>query len=167
MAYATILAEVKTTIEAVANIGKVHDFRRHSTTWKQIFDRHKNTVSGKLLNWEITRAAENMSLDAIGNAVSTEPFYRRVHGFSILGVQAVAEAAGPANRTETAKTPTETEFQDLVETVMAALRVNNLLNETVLLPIVPQAPIIGHDMFAGTLCHICQIVFGAVERVGG
>lgn len=165
MTYALIRDEIKTTIEGVTGIGEVHDYRRHSTTWKEIFDRHKNTATGKLLNWEITKQDESLALEAVGNAVSTEPFYRRTHGISILGVQALDEPGGPVDTA--GEIPSEKEFQDLVESVVVELRQNNFLNETTLLQILPQVPIIGHDMFGGTLCHICQIVFGAIERVGG
>ena len=165
MPYEAIRDAIKTTILLVTGVGQVHDFRRHSTTWKEIFDRHKDTDSGRLLNWEITKQDEALALEAGGNAVSTEPFYRRTHGFSILGVQAVDEPGGPVDTA--GETPSEKEFQVLVESVVEELRKNNFLTNTTLLQILPQVPIISHDMFGGTFCHICQIVFGAVERVGG
>lgn len=170
MGYETMRDAIKTTLEGVTGIGTaVHDYRVHSVTWKEIFERHKDTATGKLLNWEVTREAENLALEAVGNAESTEPFYRRTHGWSILGVQALAEGDGPARRKKTSPDPdpTEYDFQILIEAVVKALRLNNFLDSTTLLPIIPQVPIISHQMFGGTFCHTCQIVFGATERVGG
>ncbi len=165
MTYALIRAQILSTIEAVDDIGEVHDYRRHSTTWKEIFDRHKDTAAAKLLNWEITKQDEVLTLEAVGNAVSTEPFYRRTHGISILGVQAVDEPGGPVDTA--GETPSEKEFQDLVEAVVVALRQNNFLGNTTLLQILPQVPIIGHQKFGSTFVHTCQIVFVAVEKIGG
>lgn len=165
MTYALIREQIRLTLVGVTGIGEVHDFRRHSTTWEEIFARHKNTAAAKLLNWEITKQDEVLTLEAVGNAVSTEPFYRRTHGISILGVQSLDEVGGPVDTA--GEIPSEKEFQDLVEAVVVALRQNNFLGATTLLQILPQVPIIGHQMFGGVFVHTCQIVFGAVERVGG
>ena len=159
MGWKDIRDEIKTLLLAVANIGKVHVVLRHSTTWEEVFARHKDTALGELRDWEITRTGENLELEAFGNLLSTEPFYRRTHQVLIQGVLALDDEDPPNHSEEL--------FQDLMEAVITKLRQNNLLNEKVLLHIEPQATIIGHDTFAGVLVHRALIRFPAIERVGG
>lgn len=159
MAWKDIRDEIETLLLAVTDIGKVHVVLRHSTTWQEIFARHKDTGLGELRDWEITRTGENLELEAFGNLLSTEPFYRRTHQVLIQGVLAVDDEDPPNHSEEV--------FQDLVEAVVTKLRQNNLLNEKVLLHIEPQVTTIGHDMFGSTLVHRAEIRFPAIERVGG
>ena len=158
MSWALIRAEIKTLLEAVTNIGQVHDTLRHSTTWEEMFARYKDDSQGRLLAWELTRDGEGLELEAVGNAVSVEPFYRRTHNVLIIGYMALKEDD---------TNPSEKTFQDLVEAVVTKLRQNNLLNEKVLLHIEPQVDSIAHEMFGSVLVHQAIIRFPAIERVGG
>lgn len=159
MAWKDIRDEIKTLLLAVTDIGQVHVVLRHTTHWEEVFARHKDAALGELRDWEITRTAEELELEAFGNLLSTEPFYRRTHQVLIQGVLAVDDKEPPDHSEEV--------FQDLVEAVVTKLRQNNLLNEKVLLHIEPQVTTIGHDTFAGVLVHRAEIRFPAIERVGG
>ena len=154
MAFAAVRAEVKTILDAVTGVGKVHDYLRHSTTWTEIFSRHKD--GGKINDWEITRESATQELIAIQGAGGTEPFYHDTHAVAILGRISVDDSAA-----------SEKTFQALIDTVVAAFRVKPRLNNVVLLPESLQVPQIGHEMFGGVLVHFARLTFQAVERVGG
>jgi hypothetical protein len=77
MCYSTILAELKTVLEGVNNIGNVYDYIRHVNTGteeKRLF--HKE---GKLHVWMITR------ISAPGELYASGPQMLRKHNFEFWG----------------------------------------------------------------------------------
>lgn len=158
MAWEDILTELTTRVNAVTGGHRVYDFRRQLTKRADVETELKDTSSGRLSAWQITRDAEGLELISIGNAVGLEPFYHRTHPVFMLGIMALDDDA---------TTDSETIFMKLVEDIVVELRQNNLLNEKVILPIDPQVPIIGHDTIHNVLVHRAEIRFPAIERVGG
>ena len=154
MSFATVRTEIKTLLESVAGIGKVHDFRRHTRFWDDFFQRH--VADGQVNNWEITRRSFTQDVFAVQNAAGNEPFFHDQHEILITGYMSLNDA------NETEKT-----FQTLVDNIIAKIRVNNQLNSTTILPRQLQVPIIEHRTFGGVLVHFAEMTFEAIERVGG
>ncbi len=92
----------------------------------------------------------------VQNAAGNEPGYFDIHTVVIQGVLSLRD-----------KSETEIQFQDLVDAVMTKLRLNNQLSGTSFTPIEFAVPIQEHRTFAGVLVHFAEIVFEAVEDVGG
>lgn len=154
MSFATIRDEVKTILEGVTNIGRVHDFIRHTTFWSEFAKRHTDL---QIINdWEITRTGLTQNLAAVQTQIAAEPTFDDIHTVQIIG------RIGLQDSSESEKT-----FQTLVDAVITALRKNDDLNQTVVKPIQPISAIIDHDNFHGNLVHQVNITFDAQERVGG
>ncbi len=154
MAFADVRAAFKALIATVTGIGKVHDYRRHTTFWDEFYARHKS--SGQLNNWEITREAAAQEIIAVQNAVGTEPYFHDTHTLVLEGHMSLDDAAA-----------SEKAFQALVDAIVEKIRKNNRLGTAVLLPESIQVPVIGHRTFGGVLAHFARMTFRAVERVGG
>lgn len=154
MAFAAIRDEIKTILEGVAGIGKVHAYRRHTTFWDEYFRDH--VKSGEVNTWEISRTATAQEIIAVQGSVGTEPFFHDTHSVLIVGRMSLKDDE-----------KSEQDFQALVDAIVAAIRVKNLLNGKVLLPKQAQVPVIEHRTFGGILVHYCEVTFEAVERVGG
>ena len=154
MSFATIRAEVKTILEAVSGIGRVHDFIRHTTFWNELGKEH--TEKQIVNDWEITRIAIVQNLAAVQTQIAAEPTFDDIHTVQITG------RMGLQDNSESEKT-----FQSLVDGVITALRKNPDLNQTVVKSIQPINTTIDHDNFNGILVHQAIITFDAQERVGG
>ena len=159
MAFSDIRLAVANILKAVDGIGQVHEFRRHSTTWEEIFSRHKK--DGQINNWEISRTSFDQQVVAVGTAAGNEPTFHVTHAVQILGYMSLDDSAG-----------SEKTFQDLVEAIRERLRENIMLpntsgTQTVIVPAVIIAPIVEHRMFGPVLTHFAQINITAIERVGG
>lgn len=154
MSFATLRDRVKTTLEAVSGIGQVYDFLRHLTFWEEV--KRDIVKDGQVNIWEITRLAAEQDLDAPQNQVGVEANFQDRHNIAIFGHVAVDD-----------EKESEKQFQDLIDAIIAAFRLDNTLGGLVLIPQQPQLLSVGHEMFASVLCHACQISFLAIERVGG
>lgn len=154
MSFATVRTEIKTLLESVSGIGKVHDFRRHTRFWDDFFERH--IADGKVNNWEITRGSFSQEVFAVQNSAGNEPFFHDQHEVSITGYMSLND------ENESEKT-----FQTLIDNIIAKIRVNNQLNNTTILPRQLQVPVIEHRTFGGVLVHFAELTFEAIERVGG
>lgn len=154
MAFAAIRDEIKTILEAVDGIGEVHDYVRHTVFWDEYLRDH--VKAGQINTWEITRTATAQELISVQGLAGTEPFYHDTHSVVIIGRMSLTDDE-----------KSEQDFQALVDAIVAAFRVNNLLNNKVLLPKQAQVPIIEHRTFGGILIHYCEVTFEAIERVGG
>ena len=154
MAFKEVRDEIETILKDVAKIGKVHAYRRHSTFWDEYFRDH--VEAGQINTWEITRTATAQELINVQGSVGTEPYFHDTHSVLIIGRMALKDDE-----------KSEQDFQELVDSVVAKFRVNNLLNNKVLLPKQAQVLVIEHRTFGGILVHYCEITFEAVERVGG
>ena len=154
MSFSDVRDEVKKILDAIDGIGEVHAYLRHSTFWDEYLKRH--VKGGQINDWEITRTATAQELIAIGGSVGTEPYFHDTHSVLITGRMSLKDDE-----------KSEQDFQALVDKVVAAFRVKNLLNGAVLLPRQAQVPVIEHQTFGGILVHFCQVTFEAIERVGG
>lgn len=154
MAFKEVRDEIETILKDVADIGEVHAYLRHSTFWDEYFKRH--VKAGEINDWEITRTATAQELINIQGSVGTEPYFHDTHSILIIGRMSLTDDE-----------KSEQDFQALVDAIVAAFRVKNLLNGAVLLPKQAQVPVLEHRTFGGILVHYCEITFEAVERVGG
>lgn len=154
MSFATIRTEVKTILEAVSGIGRVHDFIRHTTFWYELSKKH--TEKQIVNDWEITRISIVQNLAAVQTQIAAEPTFDDIHTVQITG------RMGLQDNSESEKT-----FQSLVDGVITALRKNPDLNQTVVKSIQPINTTVDHDNFNGILVHQAIITFDAQERVGG
>ena len=154
MAFADVRDEIETLLKTVVGIGKVHDYRRHTTFWDEYFKRHVKDM--RVNNWEITRRSFTQEVFAVQNADGTEPCFHDEHEVVINGYMSVNDEKA-----------TEKIFQALVDLVVAKFRVNNLLNGAVILPMQMQVPIIEHRTYGGVLVHFAELTYAAIERVGG
>lgn len=156
--YTTIVTEVALTLRAVKGIGKVHEFRRDTRFWDDYIKRHSEKQ--QVNNWEIDRRASDQEIRSIQGLDGNEPDYLDTHTFVIVGYMSLKDR----DTVDTASDPT---FQNLLDRVRDALRINNQLNNTVPLPIIITVPVIERRAFGGVLCHYAEIVFDAVEFTGG
>ena len=154
MSFETLRDKIVTTLNTVVGIGVVADHTEHSTTWEQHFDDHKK--DGRINFWEVTRREASQDIRAVQNASSTEPFFFDRHQFVMTGRFALAE-----------KGDTETAFQNLVSLVVDKFRVTNTLGGLTILPRQAQVEQVTHETWAGILVHRADILFEAVEAVGG
>lgn len=154
MAFQPIRDELVKIIKAVDGIGKVHDYRRHTTAWVEIYERHK--TGGVINNWEITRTALGQDVGALQNLAGNEPFFHDNHSILILGHMTVNDDKA-----------TEKTFQDLIDAIVKAIRLDNRLNGSVLLPRSLQAPVINYSSFGGILVHNTELTYEAIRREGG
>ena len=154
MGFATFRDEVKTTLEAVDGIGQVYDHMRLLTHWEKF--KQDAVKDGRVNIWEITRLTMEEELETPQNQGGVEGCFQDKHLIGIIGHFSVDD-----------KKESEKTFQDLIDAIVEAFRVNNTLGGTVLIPQQPQVPGIGHEMFASVLCHAVQITFLAIERTGG
>jgi hypothetical protein len=154
MGFATFRDEVKTTLEAVNGIGRVYDTMRLLTHWEKF--KQDAVKDGRVNIWEITRLTMEEDLETPQGQSGVEPCFRDLHLIGIIGHFSVDD-----------KKKSEKVFQDLIDAIVAAFRVNNTLGAQTLIPAQAQVPSIGHEMFASVLCHAVQITFLARERTGG
>jgi hypothetical protein len=139
------IAEVKSIMGAVAGVGKVNAYRRNAKTEQDFNDLY--VVNGKVLAWDITRES-TASTDRTVGATYEE------HTLVIRGYMGVRDFDG-----------TEKTFQDLIESVRAALRVKRNLNGKVLDTTPVQARQVGAAEFGvnKVLVHYCELSFTAIE----
>lgn len=145
---------IKAELNQVTNMGKVHEFERHTTFWDKYIREHSK--KGHVNDWEITRVARAQDISALENLSGNEPFFHDLHRIKIRGRMGLKDAK------ETEKT-----FQQIVDDIALRIRLNTTLNGSVLLPRQAQVPVIGHRTFGGVLCHYAEVDFEAIVRVGG
>jgi hypothetical protein len=139
MSLANIRTQLKSILETVPGIGKVHDFERWTNDWKSFLSNFK-TEDNKINGWVITRTSATERLRAV-SAVNT-----RTHKLVIKGYYGLKDSK-----------ESEKAFQDLIEAICNALRVNNDLNRSCLRSDPPQLVRVLHGKYAGILVHLCQI----------
>jgi len=153
MSLEAIRNQLKTDIEAVSGIGKVHNYNRYIKDWKSY--QREFTKNDKVNTWEIVRTDFNRSVHASSGSQSGEE--RINHTFTIRGFY------GLSDDLESEKT-----FQDLVESVCTALRNDPTLSgEAECIYYTPERPVTGriyHDFLGEVLCHICEITVMIRER---
>jgi hypothetical protein len=145
---AQIRAAILAKLQAVANIGKVHDYERFAAREADMQALYKDATDGRIRGWNFYRTATaERDLD-LGEV-------RRLHEWRFSGFLSLddADATGKS-------------FDDLVEAIATAFRTDRTLgglvidvkdmdNETG--PSGIQIESIEPVMFAGVLCHRAQL----------
>ena len=155
MSFSDIKDEVANILKGVNGVGKVHKFRRHTTTWEEYFKRH--VEDGQVNDWEITRTGLNDEISSIQNSAGVDPVFHDTHNVSIIGYLSLVDAK-----------ESETAFQDLIDRITERFRKidNSTLNGRLIIPAFMQTPEIGHRSFGGVLVHFAQMTLTATERLG-
>lgn len=147
MGLAEIRTEIKTILESVEGIGKVHDYERHTVDWKTFISLFTDT-DNRINGWTITRSqvreAQHASLGA----------NIRTHNFRIRGYFGLKDS-----------TQSEKTFQGLIDTVCSAFRTKETLNGTSLKAGPPSVGTISRRHFSGILVHTCDITLEAQEYI--
>jgi len=148
MSYSTCLAQVKSILEGVTNIGQVHDYVRWNKDWPDLKTLFKVTSpTTQLRFWDITRKS---STEVTGATRTNE----RTHTFRIRGFITLDDSAA-----------TEKTFQNLVEDVATAFRNKPTLNGYALNVEPLQINNIDHAMVGDCLCHMCESEISIQEEV--
>ena len=153
MSYSTILAQIKTTLDTVTNVGQTHDYMRWAIDESAFLDLTKATIStvDQIRAWFID----------YGGFTSVEPWLSRptktirIHSFVIHGYLGLDDSAA------TGKT-----FATLAETVCTALEDDTTLNAASLSSYrEPCQCVVDHRMFYSKLCHHAAITLQVAEIV--
>jgi len=161
MSESSVRSYLKSVLDAVSNVGQVHDYERWALNWSDILDRYKTTISGSdmLRGWTISCVGwEAEYLDYpndAGSYIEVRRYQYKVRGYFGLNDGDASEktAAG------------------IVEDVCEALNSNATLhamqNATDLWGPVPPARVDVFEArsFAGVLCHYAEITQLADEAV--
>lgn len=150
MSLATIRSAIQTTMQAVADIGVVTDFEPWATRKERFLTYFKAEALAYMQGWTITRES---TLERKRDQQRTNS---RVHVMVIRGYRAMDQEG-----------TTEKDFQNLIETVCAALRVKELdhLDGTALLVGPPAVRIVETRTFAEYLVHYGEIALPVTEEV--
>ena len=153
MSLEAIRNQLKTDIEAVGVIGKVHNYNRYVKEWKTY--TREFTKDDKVNNWEIVRTDFTRAVHASAGAEAGVEYIN--HTFTIRGFYGLSDTQA-----------SEKTFQDLVESVCTALRNDPTLSgEATTIYYTPDMPVTGriyHDFLGAVLCHIGEIVVMIRER---
>lgn len=149
--YLAILADIKAKLAAVPGVGQVHDYSRLAVDWATYISRFKDSASGRIKGFEITRTAVPEHLRGA---------FHRHHRFVLRGFLGFEDAAA-----------TDKIFQPLIEEVCAAFRKaapgaawlyqnGDAPGESCV-----QVTTIDERMFGSVLCHYCEIQLSVTERI--
>lgn len=147
MTQATIRVAIKNSLDAVASIGAVHDYRRFSNEWDEFLRLFKITIDGieQLRGWTIGYDGFASGIHEFGQL---EGGNVRTHRFTIRGY------LGLSDGDETEKTAA----------TLAELVANTLDNDTTIhgggFYYAPRAELRTFDdrVFGSALCHYAEII---------
>ena len=148
MALSDIRSEIKTILEAVDDIGIVHDYDRWAKNWDDFLSLFK-TADNKIHGWCFFRKATPAKRD-------TMPTIQRTHHFRIKGIYGLSDADA-----------SETTFQDIVEAIQDAFDSKYMLNNAA--GVINSGPVqvhlIENRLFGKVLCHYAELDYEVIERV--
>jgi hypothetical protein len=154
MAYSTILANIKSTVEGVSGIGKVYDYERWAANWGTVLALFK-TSNNIIHGWTISRIAFFRQSKSIGDP-------EIAHIFRIRGVYGLDDSAAA-----------EKTFQGIVNLVADAFDANMTLSGACLTlaadwgpmanQVGLQVPGIDVRAFGNVLCHHADCRLCALE----
>ncbi len=147
MGLSEIRIQIKTLLETVPGIGKVHDFERWTTDWNAFLNYFKDSHN-RINGWVITRSETSERLQ------SPEAVNVSAHTFVIKGYYGLQDSL-----------ESEKIFQDLIESVRSVLRVNSTLNGTCRRIYPPSVNILANRPYAGILMHQCEIHLKVEEYI--
>jgi len=144
VSYAEIRAAIKSVLESVPEVGAVYDYLRWTSdpsTFEALF-----AARGQVKFWTISRSS-------VEDAQRYTEQVDEVHTVVLRGYLSLDDAAA-----------SEKAFQDLVDSVRAALRENYTLSGTAWNSGPEIHTTIEHRQFGEVLCHYCEITFAVRER---
>ncbi len=139
MSEAMIRQQIYTILSGVPGIGKVYDYERWTADWSQFLTLFKDTATGRILGWEISRAAVEVQFLSRIEEEAT-------HRYAIKGYLGLQDGAA-----------TEKIFTGLIETIRTVFRGNVTLNGTAELANPVSVPVIDVRTFGSVLCHYCEL----------
>jgi hypothetical protein len=147
MALSDCRGALKALLVAITAIGPVVDYEPYSERVEDLLTLFKSPALGYLQGWTITREA------SAERDKDTESNWRE-HLFVIRGYKALSGAS-------------ETDFQDLIETICASLRAaqDDALGGVATLVGPPSVRIVQPRVFAGVLVHYTEIAQRVTEAV--
>lgn len=150
---------MKVILEGVSGIGVVHDYERWAVDWAKVLEILKPADQDKINGWMITRTGLEEKLETFGINLAG-------HNILIRGVYSLDDAAASGKT-----------FDDLIDAIRDAFRAKYDLNgscQSIFLDFASmqaegkigiQVKINEVRTFAGVLCHYCELLLGAQERV--
>ena len=154
MSLSIVRAKIKTLVEAVSGIGKVHDYERYTHDWKQY--QKLFTKNNKVNVWQIERPTFLRYVHATTGP--TNGVERVIHDFTIRGFYGLSDALA-----------SEKTFQDIVEGVCQEFRGYPTLDGTAeMIKMSPDQPITGSitkEYLGSVLCHMVEIRISIQEKV--
>lgn len=153
MTWPAIQGKIKVIVEAVAETGNVYDKLRQTRFWDDFINR--NIAAGRVNIWEITRVQRRRELIGVSN-------------LNVWHVRHMVVIRGQLGVND--KKDSEIDFQKMIDDIDTGFKNDPLLGptpgtESLILPLEPSEPIIGHRMVNSVLVHFGVFQFEAIERV--
>ena len=147
--YANILAAIKTAMEGIDNIGKVHDYERWAIKYSKILSFFRESDLSPILAWTISRTSSREDELSAGS-------HERVHTFTIRGYRSLKDS-----------TATEKTFQGLVEDICDVFRPAELITlDGTCFYIKPMQVVrVEQVMFVEVLCHYAELTVNVYENL--
>ena len=139
MSEAIIRQKIYSEILEIADIGKVYDYERWTADWQAFINLFKDSVSERILGWEIGRKGAPAEYDDNAEEMTS-------HQFFIRGYMGLKDADG-----------TEKLFNAKIELIRAKFRFNFTLDGLCEMAGPVSADIIELRMFGNVLCHYCEL----------
>jgi hypothetical protein len=142
-AYTDIRSAIVTRLEAVSNIGLVHNRGRFASQWDAFFGFFKSTIGGtaQIRGWQVRRESARV--------LEERPFgdVRREHLFILEGIQGLKDGSDTAGT-----------FQALCDTVMATFDDESTMGVTGVIRTGPCSLRSFEDVqFGSVLVHLAEI----------
>lgn len=149
MSWELIRTRIKAVLDGIDSVGKVNDYRRHHIDWDKIAENFKD--GGRINGWIIDWSGFTPTKEASGSIA-----IKRAHLIRIWGLYSLRDSIA------TSKT-----FENIAEEVVDAFDALELLGGDTRARMEAPAKLlpIEEAMFAGVLCHRCQILLNYSELV--
>lgn len=149
MSVAGIRTQVKTILEAIPDIGRVHDYDRWEIDWDEFLTLFKATVGGtdQIRGWTVHVQSDGSSYPGTNNVGQFE------HLFLLRGYLGLQDSSA-----------TEKTFDDLVEAVQQAFMGNYTLNGSAMNTDPPQIVLKEVRQLSDVLVHYAEIQLRVKER---
>lgn len=143
---ATIRAAVKTRLEAVIGIGRVHDYERWASDWSKYLDLFKTTIGNteQIRGWTI-------ACESFGNKQEAYQLHRKNYEFVIRGYLGLDDSAA-TGRTAIALA------EDVIEELEQYVKLDGALEVgTYAAGGLPRLAVLQPRMYGSVLCHYIEI----------
>lgn len=145
---AQIRAAIVAEMQAVTDIGAVHDYQRYATNNADMAALYRVEMgtppAARLQGWFVSRTSTEEESDALGRYVIT-------HTWMVRGYRGLDDSAA-----------SEKQWDDLIESLMVRFRTRETLGGVVASTVLEQGAGLQLDeqvpvMFAGVLCHMARL----------